>query len=73
MNNEVPGIVIPPAIMDRMSAPMNPDASKAEGIKIAQEMVKELGNSVAGIQVSAPFGRIDLALAVIGKTLPAPN
>ena len=67
MHNEVPGVVIPDHIMERMSKPESPEDSKKAGVDIAREMVEQLGQSVAGIQVSAPFGRIDLALNVIGK------
>ncbi|NRA63644.1 MAG: bifunctional homocysteine S-methyltransferase/methylenetetrahydrofolate reductase [Pseudobacteriovorax sp.] len=66
MNNEVPGVVIPDAIMKKMAEPREPEDAKKVGVAIAQDMVTELGNSVQGIQVSAPFGRIDLALQVLG-------
>lgn len=65
MNNEVPGVVIPNAIMERMAEPKDPEESKKVGVEIAHQMVERLGNDVQGIQVSAPFGRIDLALAII--------
>ena len=67
MNNEVPGVVIPADIIDRMAQSQDPESAKKVGVEIARQMVESLGNSVAGIQVSAPFGRIDLALAVVGK------
>ena len=41
------------------------DAKKL-GVEIAKEMIASLGDSIQGIQVSAPFGRIDLALDVLG-------
>lgn len=66
MANEVPGIVIPGPILKRMEEPRTPDQAKLEGVKIAAEMTAALGDRVAGIQVSAPFGRIDLALQVLG-------
>ena len=66
MNNEVPGVVIPDAIMKRMEEPQSPEDAKKVGVEIASKMVEELGNSVQGIQVSAPFGRVDLALDVLG-------
>ncbi len=68
MNNEVPGVVIPPEIIDRMAQSQDAESAKKVGVDIARQMVEALGRSVAGIQVSAPFGRIDLALAVLGKT-----
>lgn len=67
MNNEVPGVVIPPEIMKKMEHPQSPEDAKKTGVEIAHTMVEELGSSVQGIQVSAPFGRIDLALKVIDR------
>jgi len=67
MNNEVPGVVIPPEIIDRMAVPQDPEDAKKVGVDIAREMVEELGSAVQGLQLSAPFGRIDLALAIAGK------
>lgn len=67
MNNEVPGVVIPDPILKRMAASNSPEDAKKVGVDIAREMIEELGNAVAGIQMSAPFGRIDLALQAIGK------
>ncbi len=74
MNNEVPGVVIPDAIMKQMEQPRSPEDAKKVGVEIAQKMVAELGNQVQGYQVSAPFGRIDLALQVLGmnKSLTLP-
>ena len=36
----------------------------AEGIAIAREMLERVRPSVQGVQVSAPFGKIELALQV---------
>ena len=66
MNNEVPGVVIPEQIMKQMEAPSSPEDAKKVGVEIAYKMVEELGDTVQGIQVSAPFGRVDLALDVLG-------
>ena len=68
MNNEVPGVVIPEDVMQRMAAPKNPEDAKKVGVEIAGEMIEHLSSKVQGIQISAPFGRIDLALAVLGRT-----
>ena len=67
MNNEVPGVVIPEEIIKRMEKPRDPEDAKKLGVEIANEMVQKLGTHVQGIQVSAPFGRIDLALSVIDR------
>ena len=36
----------------------------AEGIEIAREMLVQVRDEVQGAQVSAPFGKVDLALKV---------
>ncbi len=70
MNNEVPGVVIPDDVMKAMEKTTTPEDARKLGAEIAFKMVEELGNSVQGIQISAPFGRIDLAMSVIGKKMP---
>lgn len=65
MNNEVPGVVIPDSIMRRMEKPEDPESAKLVGVEIAREMVEKLGSNVQGLQLSAPFGRIDLALNIL--------
>jgi methionine synthase I (cobalamin-dependent)/5,10-methylenetetrahydrofolate reductase len=65
MQNEVPGVVIPDTVMQRMASVEGREEQMAMGIRIAQEMVARIHQRVAGIQVSAPFGRIDTALGVI--------
>lgn len=67
MNNEVPGVVIPDDIMSRMQAVKSPEDGKKVGVEIAAEMVTALGRHVQGVQMSAPFGNIKLALAIIGR------
>jgi homocysteine S-methyltransferase len=65
MNNHVPGVVVPKGILDRMSrCKTKPDGIEA-GIEIAREIRRALTGRVAGFQVSAPFGRIDVALKVL--------
>lgn len=72
MNNEVPGVVIPESIMERMAKPTTPEGARQIGVEIAHEMYQTIKSRVEGIQISAPFGRIDLALAVVGKKAKTP-
>ena len=65
MRNEVPGVVVPDAVMERMAAVESREDQLAVGIEIARESVERVRDRVAGIQVSAPFGNIDAACAVI--------
>lgn len=64
LNNEVPGITIPPAIMERMRQADTGDKARAEGVKISQEALLEIRDMVQGVQVAAPFGRYAMAVEV---------
>ncbi len=70
--NEVPGVTVPQHVIDRMRRAN--DKSKEhgvqEGIAIAREMLDRVRPSVQGVQVSAPFGKVELALEVFRDTLP---
>lgn len=69
MQNEVPGVQVPDAIMARMekaSAGTKEDQI-AVGIEIARDAVERLRGTVNGVQISAPLGKIEISLAVLGK------
>lgn len=65
MKNEVPGVVLPDAVMERMAAVESREDQLRVGIDIARESIARVRDRVAGIQVSAPFGKAETALAVI--------
>ena len=65
MANEVPGIRVPDALMERMRRADGQAAAAAEGIQIAREISGGLRHMVQGVQVSTQSGNIDAALAVI--------
>jgi methionine synthase I (cobalamin-dependent)/5,10-methylenetetrahydrofolate reductase len=69
--NEVPGVVVPPEIISRMrrANERSKEAAVAEGIAIAREMLERVRPSVQGVQVSAPFGKVELALEVFREHL----
>ena len=64
--NEVPGVTVPPEILERMRVAQDrgKDAALAEGVAIAREMFAQVKQDVQGIQVSAPFGKVEVALEV---------
>jgi homocysteine S-methyltransferase len=66
MNNHVPGVSVPEAILTRMSKRTDKEDAIKEGIEIAREIRQKIGSQVAGFQVSAPLGRVNTALAVLG-------
>jgi homocysteine S-methyltransferase len=63
--NEVPGVRVPEALIDRMRRSNSQAAAAAEGVAIAREIAAGLGRSVQGIQVSTQTGNIEAALAVL--------
>jgi methionine synthase / methylenetetrahydrofolate reductase(NADPH) len=65
MKNEVPGVVVPDSVMERMASVESREEQLKMGVEIARESVARVRGRVAGIQVSAPLGRIDTAWAVI--------
>jgi len=69
--NEVPGVVVPPRIIERMrgASAKSKEHGVAEGIAIAREMLERVRSHVQGVQVSAPFGKVELALEVFRDTL----
>jgi homocysteine S-methyltransferase len=66
--NEVPGVVVPEPVLARMrrASERSKEHAVAEGIAIAREMLERVRGSVQGVQVSAPFGKVELALQVFG-------
>ncbi|HEX4581209.1 MAG TPA: bifunctional homocysteine S-methyltransferase/methylenetetrahydrofolate reductase [Acidobacteriaceae bacterium] len=66
-------VSMPDEIMARMAATETPEAARAEGIRIAQEMLTAVHPIVQGVQVSAPFGRYALAIEVVRQVLPQPD
>lgn len=57
-------VPVPEEYMERMRLAENADAARAEGIAIAREMVQRVRPLVAGVQLSAPFGRYQMAIDV---------
>jgi methionine synthase / methylenetetrahydrofolate reductase(NADPH) len=68
--NEVPGVSVPAAVLDRMrrASERGKEAALAEGVAIAREMLTNVRARVRGIQVSAPLGRVPVALEVLEGT-----
>ncbi len=57
-------VPVPDEFMERMRKAESAEKSRAEGIAIAREMVERCRPMVAGVQLSAPFGRYDMAIQV---------
>lgn len=67
MANEMPGVVVPNALLERMSKAKTKRHAQTLGIEIAREMMDNTSAAVEGFAVSAPFGNVKSALAVLGK------
>lgn len=66
MNNEVPGCDVPEEILKRLRKYQgDKEAGINEGIEIARETLDIIKNDIAGIQISAPFGRVESVIAVL--------
>lgn len=68
MNNEVPGVSVPEHVLERMriASERSKEHGLREGVAIARETLERVRGQVAGVQVSAPLGRVDLAIEVFG-------
>jgi homocysteine S-methyltransferase len=69
--NEVPGVEVPDSIIARMRTAneKSKEHAVAEGIAIAREMLDRVRPLVQGVQVSAPFGKVELALEVFAGNI----
>lgn len=65
--NEMPGVRVPPRVVERMreAQASGKDAALQEGIRIALETVAAVRPFVSGFHVHAPDRRVDVALSVL--------
>ena len=65
--NEVPGVTVPDEVLDRMrrASAVGKEQALAEGVRISQEMLGAVSERVQGAQISAPLGRVPVALEVL--------
>ncbi len=57
-------VPVPERFMDRMRRVDNAEKAREEGVAIAREMVERVRHMVQGVQLSAPFGRYQMAIDV---------
>jgi len=69
LDNEVPGVRVPPQVMERMREAeiRGPEAAREEGVLIAVEAAEALLPRVRGIQVASPRGGVEMALEVVRR------
>jgi homocysteine S-methyltransferase len=69
MENEL-RVPVPLEFMERMRRASTAESARQEGVAIAREMVGKVRSLVQGVQLSAPFGRYQMALDVAEEVLP---
>ncbi len=71
--NEVPGVTVPDEVLERMrrASAKGKEEALAEGVRIAREMLIAVSERVQGAQVSAPLGRVPVALEVLQAYTPS--
>jgi homocysteine S-methyltransferase len=66
MANEVPGVFVPTWALDEMSkAGDNKEEASKRGVEIAQRCMQNLKSYCQGFAVSAPLGKVDVAIAAL--------
>lgn len=67
LHNEIPGISIPDALMERMDKAGENAAN--EGVKIAQELLRDMRGMVQGAYIIPAFGKYELVADVIDSVV----
>lgn len=65
LKNEVPGVYVPDKIIEKMEKAKTKAEGIQYGIEIAHEIKEKIAPYVSGYQISAPFGKVDLAIKVL--------
>jgi methionine synthase / methylenetetrahydrofolate reductase (NADH) len=63
-------VPVPDEFMERMRRVDDAEKARCEGVAIAREMVQRVSRMVQGVQLSAPFGRYQMAIDVV-EAIPA--
>jgi homocysteine S-methyltransferase len=63
-------VPVPEPLMERMRRVDNAEKAREEGVAIAREMVERVRGMVEGVQLSAPFGRYQMAIDVAAAIGP---
>jgi homocysteine S-methyltransferase len=65
LNTEVPGCKVADSVLKRMAAAGDAESQAKTGLEIAAEMIRAVRDRVEGIQVSIPFGRIQVLKSLL--------
>jgi homocysteine S-methyltransferase len=69
LTNEVPGMAVPDAVLQRLSAAEDSDQARDVGVEVAREVLLEAVPMCQGVYVMPPFGSVKAALQVL-EVLP---
>jgi len=67
MANEVPGAYVPPTVLARMAKWDSSEDQLKEGQAIAREVIEAIRPRIRGLQLSAPFGQVELVASLLPK------
>ena len=69
MRKEVPGVVVPDSVMNRMeeASRKSKEDQMQTGVEIARELLDSIRSSIQGVQVSAPLGNINISLQTLAR------
>ncbi len=65
LKNEVPGVYVPDDVIEKMEKAKTKEDGIKYGVEIAREIKEKISPYVEGYQISAPFGKVDIALDVV--------
>lgn len=65
MANEVPGVLVPPSVLQRMATWPGAEDQQKEGLAIAMEIVERILPRIHGLQVAAPLGQVDILSGIL--------
>jgi len=72
MAHEVPGVHVPKWTLERMAETQNdPKAAVRTGIEIAAKIMNDLWDSCEGFAISAPLGKVEVALELLKEVRKA--
>jgi homocysteine S-methyltransferase len=73
MATEIPGVNVPQSVLARMAARASAADQLKEGMDIAHEILDAARPRLQGLQLSAPFGQVNLVAPFIGQTKGGPR
>lgn len=65
LKNEVPGVFVPDSVIEKMEKAKTKEDGLKYGVEIAQGIKEKIAPFVSGYQISAPFGKVDIALQIL--------